>query len=80
MSLSDQDDFYRQTLEMSRNQLLEIDVQIEKELADVRERLALLQSKRKAALQMYGAACTMLGIDNDLEKDLAEASETDPSV
>ena len=59
---------YRQTLEVAQRQLEEIDEQIEKELSMVKERLAELQEKRKAAVQMYDAACTMLGIESDLEE------------
>ena len=34
----------------------------------VKERLAELQEKRKAAVQMYDAACTMLGIEIEPEE------------
>ena len=57
----------RQTLEMAERQLEDIDRQIENELAAVRERLGELQEKRKAALQMYDAACAMLGIPRERE-------------
>ena len=67
--------FYRQSLEMAKRQLEEIDQKIERELAEVRERLAALQDKRMAALKMYDAACTMLGIPNELEME--ETTETD---
>lgn len=63
---------YRQTLETARHQLEEINTEIERELAQVRERLDALQNKRRAALQMYDAACTMLGIDNDLAREESE--------
>ena len=46
----------------------EIDELIEKELSMVKERLAELQEKRKAAVQMYDAACTMLGIEIEPEE------------
>ena len=52
---------------MARSQLDEIDAQIERELADVRERIGVLQEKRAASLKMYDAACTMLGIENEHE-------------
>jgi hypothetical protein len=70
--------FYQQSLEMSRRQLEEIDQKIESELADVRERLAALQDKRMAALKMYDAACTMLGIPNELEME--ETAETNSAT
>jgi hypothetical protein len=54
---------------MVRKQLEDIDQEIEKELREVRERIDALQEKRKAALKVYDAACTMLGIENDLGQD-----------
>jgi len=69
----DQQHFYKQTLEMTRQQLSEINAQIEEELAKVKERLADLQAKKNAAKQIYDGACKILGIENDLEK--AEESE-----
>jgi hypothetical protein len=59
---------YRQTLEVAQRQLEEIDHQIERELSLVKERLAALQEKRRAAVQMYDAACTMLGIEVEPEE------------
>ena len=73
MSLTEEEaSFYRQSLEMSKRQLEDTDRAIENELAQVKERLAELHNKRKAALQMYDAACTMLGIENDLEDKTEE--------
>jgi ElaB/YqjD/DUF883 family membrane-anchored ribosome-binding protein len=72
----EQSRFYQQSLEMARSQLEEIDRRIERELAEVRERLSELQDKRKAALKMYDAACTMLGIPNELEVQEAEVDST----
>ena len=78
----EQSRFYKQSLEMARRQLEEIDQKIERELAEVRERLAAMQDKRKAALKMYDAACTMLGIPNELEMEETEEkdSTTKPSL
>jgi hypothetical protein len=74
--------FYQQSLEMAMRQLEEIDQKIERELAEVRERLSALQGKRKAALKMYDAACTMLGVPNELELEVREEddSDTKPSL
>ena len=58
---------FERRLEMARSQLDEIDAQIDRELADVRERIGVLQEKRAASLKMYDAACTMLGIENEHE-------------
>ena len=59
---------YRQTLEVAQRQLEEIDHQIERELSLVKERLAALQEKRRAAVQMYDAACAMLGLELEPEE------------
>jgi hypothetical protein len=69
MSLTDeQTQFYRQTLEMTKQGIEELNVQIEEELAKVKDRLADLQSKKNAAKQIYDGACKILGIENDLER------------
>jgi hypothetical protein len=58
---------YRQTLEITRKKIEELDVQIEEELAKVKDRLADLQAQKNAARQIYDGACRMLGVPNDLE-------------
>lgn len=79
MPLTDEEErTYRQTLEVAQRQLEEIDGKIERELEQVKERLAGLQEKRMAALQMYDAACTMLGIENELEHAEEEGSDHEP--
>jgi hypothetical protein len=76
MALSqDQIQFYRQTLDMTRKQIGDLNGQIEDELAKVKDRLAELQNARNAAKQIYDGACRILGIENDLEKEEAAASE-----
>jgi hypothetical protein len=62
-------EIFERRLAMVRKQLEGIDQEIEKELREVRERIDALQEKRKAALKVYDAACTMLGIENDLGQD-----------
>jgi hypothetical protein len=70
MALSeDQSKFYKQTLEMTRKQINDLNVQIEDELSKVKERLADLQARKNAAKQIYDGACKMLGVENDLDKD-----------
>ncbi len=70
MALSqEQTQFYQSTLEMTRKQILDINGQIEDELAKVKERIARLQAAKAAARQIYDGACKMLGVDNDLEKE-----------
>ncbi|OFV85850.1 MAG: hypothetical protein A2V74_02545 [Acidobacteria bacterium RBG_16_70_10] len=69
MSLTDEDaQFYRQTLEMTRKKIVDLNAQIEEELAKVKERLADLQARKNAAKQIYDGACRILGVENDLEK------------
>jgi ElaB/YqjD/DUF883 family membrane-anchored ribosome-binding protein len=69
MTLTDeQAQFYRQTLEIARKSVDELNVKIEEELAQVKDRLADLQAKKNAAKQIYDGACRILGVENELEK------------
>jgi hypothetical protein len=69
MSLSpEQRKFYEHTLEVTRQEINDIEGQIQAELAKVKDRLAELQNAQKAARQMYDAGCMRLGIPNDLEE------------
>ena len=74
-TLSDnQRKFYENTLGVTKQEISDLDRQIEEELAKVKERLAQLQNAKKAARQMYDAACLRLEIPNDLaEEEGAEA-------
>jgi len=75
MSLTDQQrQFYENTLQMTRQEIEELDAQIEEELAKVKDRLAELQAAKKAARQMYDAACMRLGVPNDLEEEEEDES------
>jgi hypothetical protein len=68
MALSDEQlEFYKHTLEVTRKQILDLNLQIEEELAKVKERLAELQSAKIAAKQIYDGACKILGLENDLD-------------
>ena len=70
MALSkDQTEFFQRTLVMTREQIEQLNVQIEEELSKVKERLAELQNAKNAAKQIYDGACKMLGVENDLEKE-----------
>ena len=75
MSLNDQQrKFYENTLTVTKQEISDLDRQIEDELAKVKEKLAQLQNAKKAARQMYDAACLRLEIPNDLaEEEGAEA-------
>ncbi len=76
MSLSpDQKKFYENTLAVTKQEIADLDRQIEEELAKVKERLAELQNAKKAARQMYDAACLRLGVPNELEEEDDEAAE-----
>ncbi len=76
MALSnDQEQFYRQTLEITKQQVVDLNAQIEEELAKVKERLAELQNAKNAAKQIYDGACKMLGLENDIEREEQEEEE-----
>jgi hypothetical protein len=69
MSLTDeQTQFYRQTLAITKKSIEELNLQIEEELAKVKDRLADLQVEKNAAKQIYDGTCRILGVENDLEK------------
>lgn len=70
MSLTEQQrKFYENTLGVTKAEIEDLDRQIEEELAKVKDRLAELQNAKKAARQMYDAACMRLGVPNDLEAE-----------
>jgi hypothetical protein len=70
MSLTEtQRKWYENTLQMTKQEMEELDRLIEEELAKVKDRLAELQNAKKASRQMYDAACMRLGIANDLEAE-----------
>ncbi len=73
MSLNEnQRKFYENILSTTRQEMEDLDRSIEEELAKVKDRLAELQNAKKAAHQMYDAACMRLGIPNDLDADEAQ--------
>jgi hypothetical protein len=61
--------FYETTLQVTRQEIGELKDQIEEELAKVKDRIAELQSAINASKQMYSAACTRLGVANDLDDE-----------
>jgi hypothetical protein len=61
--------FYEEALQQTKQEIEEIEGQIQEELTRVKERIADLQVAQKAARQMYDAACQRLGIPNDLDGD-----------
>jgi len=77
MSLTEQQrKFYENTLQVTKQEMEELDRAIEDELAKVKDRLAELQNAKKASRQMYDAACMRLGIANDLEAEEGHESES----
>jgi ElaB/YqjD/DUF883 family membrane-anchored ribosome-binding protein len=61
--------FYETSLQVTKQEIGELKDQIEEELSKVKDRIAELQTAINASKQMYSAACTRLGIANDLEDE-----------
>lgn len=61
--------FYETTLQVTKQEIGELKDQIEEELSKVKDRIAELQSAINASKQMYAAACTRLGMPNDLDDE-----------
>ena len=71
--LSDsQKKFYEEALKQTKQEIEDLETQIQEELARVKQKIADLQAGQKAARQMYDAACLRLGIPNDLEEESSE--------
>jgi hypothetical protein len=69
-ALSDsQRKFYEDALKQTKQEIQDLENQIQEELARVKQKIADLQAGQKAARQMYDAACLRLGIPNDLEEE-----------
>ncbi len=66
--------FYETTLQVTKQEISDLKEQIEEELAKVKDRIADLQNAINASKQMYAAACSRLGVPNDLEEE--EVGET----
>ena len=64
--------FYEETLRVTKQEINDLEGQIQEELQHVKQRIADLQNAQKAARQMYDAACQRLGIPNDLEEAASE--------
>jgi hypothetical protein len=73
MSLTDaQKKFYEEALQTTKQEIQELENQIQEELARVKQKIADLQAGQKAARQMYDAACLRLGIPNELEEESSQ--------
>jgi hypothetical protein len=79
MALSkEQAQYFQTTLEVSRRQIDEINGQIAQELARAQDRLGQLKDARDAAKEIYDVACRMLGIENEIDKNLELESAGGP--
>ena len=79
MSLSkEQTQYFQTTLEVSRRQIDEINGQIAQELARAQDRLGQLKDARDAAKEIYDVACRMLGLENELDRNLELESASGP--
>ncbi len=65
--------FYEDALKTTKQEISDLENQIQEELARVKQKIADLQSAQKAARQMYDAACQRLGVPNDLEEEGGES-------
>jgi ElaB/YqjD/DUF883 family membrane-anchored ribosome-binding protein len=61
--------FYETTLQVTKQEVSDLKDQIEEELAKVKDRIAELQNAINASKQMYAAACSRLGLTNDMDED-----------
>ena len=61
--------FYETTLEVTKQEINDLKDAIEEELSKVKDKIAELQSAINASKQMYAAACSRLGIPNELEDE-----------
>jgi ElaB/YqjD/DUF883 family membrane-anchored ribosome-binding protein len=61
--------FYETTLQVTKQEISDLKDQIEEELAKVKDRIAELQNAINASKQMYAAACSRLGLTNDLDDE-----------
>jgi len=64
--------FYEETRKVTKQEIADMENQIQDELQRVKQRIAELQAAQKAARQMYDAACQRLGIPNDMEDQQSE--------
>jgi Cu2+-containing amine oxidase len=58
--------FYQTTIQLTKEEISELQEQIEAERAKFNDRVAELENAIKAARQIYSAACARLGIANDM--------------
>ena len=68
--LSDQQrKFYEGILHETKQEISDLKDQVEEELTKVKDRISELQNAINASKQMYAAACSRLGVPNDMEEE-----------
>jgi hypothetical protein len=72
----DQEEIYRKTLAEARNQIEEIDIQIEDQIKSIKARLQELQTSKKAMLEVCKSLSKILGEDGAEEDTSTAASAT----
>ena len=72
----DQEEIYRKTLAEARNQIEEIDIQIEDQIKSIKVRLQELQTSKKAMLEVCKSLSKILGEDGVEEDTSTAASAT----
>ena len=60
---------YEQRLTDTREEIQSIEAEVERELAAVKERLAVLQGEKEGLLTIYEGYCRLLGVPNELAGD-----------
>jgi len=74
----EKEELYKKMMEDAKNQLKEIDAQMQEEIQKIREKLAELQAAKKNFKQVYDGAAKILGIQTKLE-DEEESKNSDSS-
>ena len=64
----EQKSFYENVYKVSKTEIEQITEQIERELAEVKERITKLNAEKQAVKQVYEGACSRLGIESEFEK------------
>jgi len=74
----EKEELYKKMMEDAKNQLKEIDAQMQEEIQKIREKLAELQAAKNNFKQVYDGAAKILGIQTKLE-DEEESKNSDSS-
>ena len=69
------EDFYRNTLEQTRSQIISIDQQVKDEVKAFKERMAYLHNQRKVIKQIHDGAATLLGEPDEFAESGEEVEE-----